>query len=67
MSDKPKRKTPRIQPSTVYLGAGEERKRREKSLDDLARTLNVKNRSVLIQQIADGELLVIPKNPTPNA
>jgi hypothetical protein len=52
------RKTPRIQTSSVYLGDTEQRKEREAKLDALAQKHGIKNRSVLIQMIADGVIVV---------
>jgi len=61
-SSKPKytRKTPRITTSSVYLGDRELRLAREKRLDEIAERLGVKNRSILIQMIADGLLTITP-------
>lgn len=58
MERKTKRKTPRITPSSVYMGDREMRKEREARLDTIAAALGLTGRSELIQQIADGALTV---------
>ena len=52
-----KRTTPRQPNITIYLGSGENRERRLATLDELANKHGV-TRSVLLQKIADGELIV---------
>lgn len=53
-----KRRSKRIVPSSVYLGHLQLRKDREAELDRIARDLGLEGRSQLIQQIADGLLVV---------
>ena len=53
-----KRKTPRQPVVSIYLGDHAKRLKRLESLDALAAAFGV-SRSVLIQKIADGELVVI--------
>ena len=57
------RKTKRITPSSIYLGQYEERKRLEAALDRIAHSFGLKNRSQLIQLIADGKLVVDEPKP----
>jgi hypothetical protein len=52
------RKTPRQSPVSFYLGDKEKRLERLAKLDEIAAQFGV-NRSVLIQKIADGELVVV--------
>ena len=54
------RKTPRQPTLSFYLGAKENREKRIAKLDELAASFGV-TRSVLLQKIADGELIVIKK------
>lgn len=54
------RKTPRISPSSVYLGEYDKRKEREARLEAIARANGLKGRSELIQYLADGKLAVCP-------
>jgi hypothetical protein len=58
MNATPKRKTPRQPIVSIYLGDREKRLERLARLDAVAEQFGV-NRSVLIQKIADGELLVV--------
>lgn len=53
------RKTPRIQPASIYLGNPEQRERREANLDAIASKFDLGSRSELFQKIADGELIVV--------
>lgn len=53
------RKTPRVQNSTVYLGLPDKRLEREAKLAEIAARFDCKNKSELIQKIADGELIVV--------
>jgi len=53
-----KRTSPRQPTVTIYLGDRIKRLERLRKLDEIAAKLGV-NRSVLIQKIADGELIVI--------
>lgn len=53
-----KRRTPRQPVVSIYLGDKEKRLERLKKLDAVAERFGV-NRSVLIQKIADGELIVV--------
>lgn len=61
------RKTKRIVPTAFYLGEADLRKRREIALNELAakmsKDLDIKNRSQLLQAIADGEIELIPRRP----
>jgi hypothetical protein len=52
-----KRKTPRQLAVSIYLGDQDTRPLRAAKLDEIAAQFGV-NRSVLIQKIADGELIV---------
>lgn len=60
----PARKNPRPAPKSFYLGDRETADQRCLALDELAKTLGLTGRSVLIQQIADGAL-VVSKAPRP--
>jgi hypothetical protein len=60
-----KRDTPRIQPSTVYLGDKYKRFYREARLKEIAERLGAKGKSELIQKIADGEFEVVPRRKQP--
>lgn len=53
-----KRTSPRQPTVTVYLGDREKRLERLARLDEIAAKFGV-NRSVLMQKIADGELIVV--------
>lgn len=53
------RKTPRIQPSSVYLGDKYKRFYRESKLKEIATAHGLEGKSELIQKIADGDLVVI--------
>lgn len=53
-----KRRTPRQPVISIYLGDKETRLERLAKLDAIAEQFGV-NRSVLIQKIADGELVVV--------
>ncbi len=53
-----RRKTPRQPNVSIYLGDKEKRKERLDKLDGIAAHFEV-TRSVLIQKIADGELIVV--------
>ena len=60
-----KRKTPRIQTSSFYLGEREVRLQREQRLDDLAKALGYEKRSHLLQALADGKLNVTKAEEPP--
>jgi len=62
-----RQRKPRLTPSSIYLGDIEDRKRREKALDELAERLGAPNRSQLIQMIADGEVALEKKESSPGA
>lgn len=53
-----KRKTPRQLPVSFYMGDKDVRPQRLAKLDAIAAQFGV-NRSVLVQKIADGELVVV--------
>jgi len=57
------RKTPRQLSISIYLGDAEVRPQRVARLDAIAAQFGV-NRSVLIQMIADGKLIVIRPEPS---
>ncbi len=59
------RKTPRITPVAFYLGDSPARERRADMLTEIAHQLGLRNRSELIQKIADGEYHVTPKEQQP--
>jgi hypothetical protein len=58
-----KRTTPRQPVVSIYLGDNEKRPERLAKLDEIASQFGV-NRSVLIQKIADGELVVVRPDDT---
>lgn len=60
---KRERKTPRPQPKSFYLGAGDDAERRLSRIEEIAKELGV-TRSVLLQKIADGEFEVRPVEKT---
>ncbi len=55
-----KRKKPQESPVSFYLGEKEKKKARVEKINELAASFGV-TRSVLLQKIADGELIVIKK------
>jgi hypothetical protein len=59
------RKTPRQSPVSFYMGDKEKRLERLEKLDEIAAQFGV-NRSVLIQKIADGELIVVRPSDAPS-
>jgi hypothetical protein len=61
MSNLMPRKTPPPPNTSFYLGDRDESKRRRDRLDEIAADLGLK-RSALIQQIADGDLVVVPRS-----
>jgi hypothetical protein len=58
-----KRTSPRQPVVSIYLGDREKRLERLARLDEVAARFSV-NRSVLIQKIADGELIVVKADQT---
>lgn len=68
MSENPKptakRKTPSKPPKSFYLGSGAVYERRLQSIEAIAAQFGT-TRSVLLQKIADGELVVIKRGKKP--